>query len=369
MIYLSVVMNEKYVFVFFLLLTFQACAVKPTHSVQERSALLEWIEQEKKLQEFYAYVDKNTDCDSIEAFADKITISDMKVKTFNPLSRCFLGKDNEKAKDYLLRNVALGFHPKRIDKEVYKDILNELNDTILMLHNAYWAKKDTVYFSELERRTTLDQTVRKQAMTDPNDEIHRKLDSIDNENQRFLYGICEKYGFPPNYEPSKFSTFRSKVRGNIIATHAPDKDKLNFLEYAIKGARSGKIGWDIPKYIAIEFLGSGISRKGKKGIYPLWLVELANQKSDDEYYFLQLIGIKEWFNSPQQSMHIEIRPSKFNKSSEKIINKQLEKIKSDLVRKFDFDESLIQINSQPIPEEKDYREIADYQYILINKDL
>ncbi len=352
------IFNPKLVCLFFLCfksITF----IVSCNSDSSQITLKEWLNDEAVYKELLVEVNADN-CDKIKQLYDKLTLIEFKSRVYGYLTPC--SKDNKKLlKKYILQNVAAGLHPTRIDSIEYTSVYNDIKDDIYKLHHKFWKNKDTSHFIEMEKRVLKEQTLRIQARTTPSDKIYEEMRKVDSSNIEYLKYMCANKGFPIPIEPSKSQSFRA-VSASIIAVHAPDKNKIEFINCAVKNAKTGDISWDIPIHINSGLFISGISQKD---VYPLWLIyfykkdNLLNLKKS----YLQLYTIKRLYNK-DMIRNIKIQPSKYNNSDKELINSQLEEIKHVLIDEFLFDPDYLTISEIPDTRELDYRETAPYSFTL-----
>lgn len=324
----------------------------------QKVTLKEWLEDRKKWETFYAAAN-NGDCHKQKEISQEMVVDEFKNNTYYYLAECYLDNDVEKTKEYLIKSVANGLHPDRIDSLTYANVYGDIKYKLLKAHRNYWSSIDTTYFGELEERTKLDQSIRVQAMNNPSDTawIHLEMHKIDKENQAYLLNQCKNKGFPILANPSNFSTFR-RIRPTIIAGHAKDSLKLIFLDFAIKAAEKGEISWYIPIDISDLLFISGISQKA---VNPLWNTFFDKKgKLNLDKSYLQFYSIKNIYGDRK----ILIQPSLYNTKDKKTINEQLNTIKNTLITEFSISPENLKVSNISDDREKDYRDIAPYEFTL-----
>lgn len=326
-------------------------------------SLKDWLADKEKW-ELFILASNNEDCDKMIKIAQEMYTHEFKRNTYTYLAECLLDIDIEKSKKYLLKAVANGLHPDRIDPLVYASVYEDIKDKLFAAHHSYWASIDTTHFMELERRAKKDQEIRRKAMANPSDTatIHPIMRKIDKDNQQFLLDHCQKNGFPMWVTPDYFNHFRV-IDPSMLVAHAEDSLKLIFLDYALKSVEKGAISWYVPTSISDYLFISGISQKE---VYPLWLTYFdKNGNLDLEKSYLQLYSIKTLFDGPKSDgRHIKIHPSKYNRADQELINDQLEKIKRALTQEFLFAPEYLSVSDIPYDREPDYRDIKPYGFTL-----
>lgn len=345
-------MPIKY-FILLFLFSLTSCGIK-----NKNITLKEWLEDKERWETFYAAANNN-DCQKQIEIAQEINVSEFKKNTYVYLAMCYLESDTEKTKEYLIKSVANGNHPNRIDSLTYSSVYGSIKKKMIDAHHTYWSSIDTTYFAELEERTKLDQSIRVKAMSNPADTafIHVEMRKIDKDNQAYLLDQCKNKGFPLFATPNYFNTFR-RIDPTIIVGHAKDSLKLIFLDYAIEAAETGEISWFVPISISDLLFVSGISYKE---VHPLWNVFFDNnRKLNLDKSYLQLYSIKNIYGDKK----IIIQPSLYNTNNKTIINEQLTEIENTLINEFSIPPQNIEISSIPNDGEEDHREISPYHFTL-----
>jgi hypothetical protein len=328
-------------------------------------SLQTWIDDKETYDNFLEYNGFNGSeikCDSIKVIADRLKLEEFKSKTYSSLADCALKKgNNEKVKEYLLKNVRSGLHPDRIDSTKYSSVYYEIRPQMYKLHFDFWNGRDTTYFSALEERVIKEQTANIATIYDPSPENINVRDSIFLDNTKYLLEYINENGFPFRPTPSYFNFFRKDIDPSIIAMHTKGRDKIKLLEFAIEGAKEGKVSWYTPVSICISFHSNDIPQEDVKPLYFLYFDE--NDSLDLENSYLQLYSLEQLYNQ-EMNANISIQPSKHNNTSKTIIENQLLELKQILVNEFSFASNSITLSEVPSEEEEDLRIMKNYDYTL-----
>ncbi len=319
--------------------------------------LRNWVADKEKFDNFYNYSKTHeSDCDSLENLYDKLELKEFEEMTYLFLAKCFAANGNEeKAKKYLLKDIATGRHISWIDSTEFPKVYQDVKNKYPKLNHNFWSRKDTSYFAKLGKMVYLDQSVRQNPID------FDKMIQIDKSNTKWLLEYCKENGFPLRPSPSFFNSeyFRVHIDPSILAIHAQKRDKFKLLNYAIKGAEKGRISWRIPKSICVTFFTRTPNAEPK----PLRLLyfddnnELLVEKS-----YLQLYSVYRYIND--NNFIIEIKPSKSNSLNKNIILEQLTEIKTALIKEFSAYPGFIEISETQNRNENDLQELGSYNYII-----
>ncbi len=318
--------------------------------------LQEWL-AEKEVLDSLIKVSTHKDCLAFEKIVLQLKIKEFKKRTYSSLAKCYYRAGNlDKAKNYLLKDIASGLHISYIDSTEFSLIYADIKKKYPELHQKFWQDKDTSYFQPMEKRVKLDQELVGQ---------YEKREQVIDENTKFLLSYVKENGFPwqprsPRY--FKKERFRINIEPGLMAIHADIKDKIVLREYAIESARKGKNSWHIPIGIGVTFY----TQMSPSSVKPIRFVYFdSNNQLQLAKSYLQLHCIKkyaEWNHIVQ----IKIQPSKANSSSQKEIAKQLKGLKTSLQNQLSMDKVVIEISQTPNPNEMDLQSKGRYAYTFTN---
>lgn len=308
---------------------------------------------------YFDIINMDNKCPIIDQIHE-LKFDEFKAPLYKYLAECYLNKNNDSVKYYLLKSVENGYHPDRIDRQIFNDYLEELKADIKKKHHLFWSKIDTSYFSPFEIAVQKDQAIRRKAIEQETKENLTKLSKIDSANQVLLDNyIKEKGHFPKTYHPSYFKNFRTDVKPKLIAGHAKDKDKLRYLDLSISDAQKGLISWFNPIRISNLLLISGISTKEH---YPFWLSQFneSNKLIRNDKTYLEFYSIYKMFLENSEK-NITLRYSKYGDNPNMT---GLKNLKDYFLKNFNISEDRVIIDDSFLDNEINYQNVRDYNYIF-----
>lgn len=316
-----------------------------------------WVVDEKKINEFYS--NNTNDCNSIKEVYESLSTAEFKNKLYGYLADCAIDNPKELRK-YLLKDVSYGLHPERIDSIKYASVYQDIRDEIEISHKKFWKDRDTTFFLEIEKRSTLDQTLAFEHRKTQDSAVGAKRLKVFEENTKYLLEYCKNYGYPKVPEVSNFPNFRTGIRATVIAFHADYESKVKLLNYSIEAAKKGDVTWYDPIAICITFHTNEMKFNEAK---PIFFLNYKGGGLDLDESYLQLYCIEKHYNQ-DMGRQIVLQPSKYNSGSKETIKKQLDEIKNVLIEEFSFPREYISISCQPDKNENDYRHVSNYLYTL-----
>lgn len=309
--------------------------------------LKEWLsEKELMMTEAVAF---QSDCDSLVGLMNNLQDEEYIAQMYLLLAKCNIGKGDEKnAENYLKRYLAAGKHISWIDPTYFSSILPSTKE-YEQLNESFWKKKDTFYFSEIEKRVQLDQASIRAYIANPTDKLEKKEKEIFKRNSEYLFKITDSVGFPWTPGPNNFERerFRTGVMPEIIGVHAPIEEKIIHQQNAIEAARNGEISWHIPIVIGVTFF----TQRPTGDVMPLRFLQFDSEnRLNVEDSYLQLYSIKKYMQNINLS-RIKFQASKENSLEKDIILQQLQDMKKALVEELGWPEKAIEISTDPNPAE------------------
>lgn len=344
-------MNKIYAYSL-LLIMIMSCS-KKDNSVE----LKQWVIDQKIMNEFYS--NNTNDCNRIKEIYESLTTEEFKNKLYGNLADCAIENPKE-LKKYLLKDVSSGLHPERIDSIKYASVYQDIKDEIEISHKKFWKDRDTTFFLEIEKRSTLDQTLALEHRKTQDSAVGAKRLKVFEENTKYLLEYCENYGYPKVPEVSNFPSFRTGIRAAVIAFHADYESKVKLLKYSIEAAKKGDVTWYDPISICITFHTNEMKFKEPK---PIFFLHYNDNTLDLKESYLQLYSIEKHYNQ-DMGKGIVLQPSKYNIESNHTIEKQLEELKNVLIDEFSFPRERIKTSYKADKNENDYRYVSNYQYTL-----
>jgi len=348
-----------------ILIAITICSCSSTNF--EKITLKDWLVENEQIQEFTNFSNRDVvDCNVFEKEVLKsFKFEEFKSHYYLDLARCFLEKgDLEKAKDYVLQSFRYGRNISWIDKDEFKEIYPELVSSYPDIEDKFWQKKDTSYFSEIERMVYLDQSSIKTLIADRTVKNREKELEIHRDNSKYLLEYSKVNGFPWSPGPVYFdkNRFRTTISPDILAVHAPIEDKIIIREYAVKSAESGNNSWTVPVAIGVTFF-TQIPRHEVKPIRFLSFDKNNELKLEESY--LQLYSIQKYLKD-NNITNFKIQPSKSNPLDKAVAQLQLNTVKTILVKEFFLNESSIKISTEPNIDEKEVGNNGIYNYVLVD---
>ena len=352
-------MNKSGLFICFAVVILLMCSCS---NETETFELKEWL-SEKELMNTKA-VTFEKDCDSLVDMLNDLQDEEFRAQMYLRLAKCSVEKgDKENAEVYLKRYFSAGKHISWIDTTYFSSILPPTKE-YEELTKSFWKKKDTFYFSEIEKRVLEEQASIRAYVANPTDELEKKEKDIFKRNSGYLLKITDSIGFPwqpgPNYFERK--RFRVSIQPDIIAVHAPIEDKIIHQQNAIEAARKGEISWNVPLVIGVTFFTQSSTRGGP--VMPLRFLHFDNQNNlHVEDSFLQLYSVKKYMQDNGIS-GIKMQASRENFLDEKIKLKQLQEMKRVMVEELELPERAIEISTSPSPAEnsREQQQKGRYDY-------
>lgn len=305
--------------------------------------LKEWL-SEKELLDTKAVV-LQSDCDSLVSLMKNLQDEEFRAQVSLLLANCYTRKGDEKnAKKYLTEYLSAGKHLSWIDTTYFSSILPSAKE-YGQFNESFWKRKDTFYFSEIERRVQLDQASIHAYVANPTDKLEKKEKEIFKRNSEYLLKITDSIGFPWTPGPNNFERerFRVRVMPELIAVHAPIGEKIIHQQNAMKAARKGEVSWRIPIVIGVTFF----TQRPRGDVMPLRFLHFDDQhRLHMKDSFLQLYSIKKYLQDNGLSSII-FHASKENSQEKAIIIQQLQDIKIAMVEELGWPEKEIEIFTDP----------------------
>ncbi len=305
--------------------------------------LKEWL-SEMELIETKA-IAFQSDCDSLISLMKNLKDEEFKAQVYLLLSKCYIQERDEKnAKKYLKKYLSAGKHISWIDTIYFSSILPSAKE-YEQLNGSFWKKRDTFYFSEIEKRVKLDQASIRAYVANPTDKLENKEKEIFKRNSEYLLKITDSVGFPWTPGPNNFEKkrFRVGVIPELIGVHAPIEDKIIHQQNSIEAARKGEISWNIPVVIGVTFF----TQRPIGEVMPLRFLQFdSRNRLNLKDSYLQLYSIKKYMQNINLS-RIKFQASKENPLEKDIILQQLQDMKKAMVEEFGWPEKAIEISTDP----------------------
>lgn len=142
-------------------------------------SLKKWIHE---LEVYSEIIMSDEKCKFIDKIHNNLTLNEFKDPFYHDLAKCYVDKQQDSVKHYLLRSADGGFHPKRIDKDIFDEIWKEIKDDIYSKNNKFWSQVDTTYFVDFENAVIKDQSIRNTTMQNPIKRNFEEMKIVDSLN-------------------------------------------------------------------------------------------------------------------------------------------------------------------------------------------
>ncbi|MAQ76098.1 MAG: hypothetical protein CL613_07180 [Aquimarina sp.] len=361
------ILNIGYELIVFVVL--QVIFVSCKFDESKTNSFLDWVEDKNISDRIIVHRHQNQ-CDSINFLASKLQLEEFKSKHYFSQLNC-TESNSEKAKEYLIKMLASGYHITKVDSTEYSHFWAGLKDVYPTLRSNFWKDKDTAVFKSIEERFYLDQSSINRARKSKDSIDYAYADSINSYNTKFIIDYIKEKGYPYIPPAYVFSERRSQLSFDILAIHANEKDRAYILERAIQKAQQGKIDWQSPISICTTFF---TNLNTKTHVKPIRFLSFDNKNDlDIDKSLLQLYSIVDvydkntinlpFFQNKKRKYLISIQPSKSNSYPKEEVSKHLEIMKNVLVDKLGMDSNLIHLAKIPDPNEEAPGSIK-YDYTL-----